>query len=231
MTSLKKQTISGTKWLTLIAIIIIASNIINIMLGEPSWQITRLIDLDAESNIPTWFSSVLLFIAAFFAYRCSLLAKTRQNGKTIWQILSLGLLAMSCDEVAAIHEHLGQTINKYFFHLNNLKSEWVVFVAPFIILVILTVFIKLRYYLNLSGSSVALRFLTLGLIVYVFGSIIVEFTGNFFNYENSKLLYATELIIEESSEMFGAILIIRGLLEHHGFALRREHITGKYDFT
>src|SRR3989338_1044170 len=110
------------KRLIRILMIIIAGlillNIINILLNKPSWQIDRFINVGEESNFPTWFSSMLLAIAGFFAYKCSLIIETQKKGKMIWQLLSIGLLGMSCDEVAMIHEHLGLFVNKHFFHLN-----------------------------------------------------------------------------------------------------------------
>lgn len=216
MTGLKHQTFPSTKWLTLIAIIIIASNIINILLGEPSWQITRLIDLDAEANIPTWFSSILLFIAAFFAYHCSLLAKTRQNGKTIWQVLSVGLLVMSCDEVATIHERLGFVINKYIFRFPRPESHtWLLMIAPLAIIVILGICVRIKKYLK--GSTKALRLLTIGVLVYFFGSIVLESTWMFLCSNHLDVLHRVEVILEESFEMIGVIIFISGLVEHNKF--------------
>lgn len=214
MIILKKQTFSGPQWLSLIAIIIIASNLINILLGEPSWQITRLIDLDTEANIPTWFSSILLFIAAFFAYHCSLLAKTRQNGKTIWQILSLGLLVMSCDEVATIHERLGFVINKYIFKFPKPESHtWLLMIGPLAVIIILSIIIRIKKYLK--GSTKALRLLTIGVLIYFFGSIVLESTVRFLHSNHLDVLYRIEVILEEFFEMIGVIIIISGLVEHN----------------
>lgn len=90
---------------------IIIANIVNIFLGEPSWQITRLIDVGLEQNFPTWFLSLLLAIAAFQAYSCSRHAQKNLKESFFWKILSAGLIAMSCDEVATIHDNLGSALN------------------------------------------------------------------------------------------------------------------------
>ena len=89
---------------------IVLLNIVSALDLIPFWQIRRLIDVGEESNFTTWFSSIMLAIAAYFAYQCSVAAESKKDGKRMWQLLSLGLLGMSCDEVAMIHEHLGKVI-------------------------------------------------------------------------------------------------------------------------
>ncbi|OGW78005.1 MAG: hypothetical protein A3C51_01660 [Omnitrophica bacterium RIFCSPHIGHO2_02_FULL_46_20] len=216
MTSLKKKNISGIQCLTLIAIIIIASNIINILLGEPSKSITRLIDMDTEANIPTWFSSILLFIAAFFAYRCSFLSKTHQNGKTIWQVLSLWLLVMSCDEVATIHEQVGFLINKYIFKFSRPGSHtWLLMIGPLAVIIVLSIGIKIKKYLN--DSTKAARLLIIGALIYFFGSIVLESTLGFLSSNHLDILRRVEAMLEESFEMVGVIIFISGLMEHNKF--------------
>lgn len=80
------------KSLTIIIVTIILLNIINIVIDRPSWQIDRFVNVDIESNFTTWFSGLLLGIAAFFAYKCSLITKTNKKEQRMWQLLSLGLL-------------------------------------------------------------------------------------------------------------------------------------------
>jgi hypothetical protein len=156
MGELKKQSVSGLidehrliKILVWITIILIGLNVISELLGNPSWQIERLIKLDYESNFSTWFSSLLLLIAAFFAYKCSLVTDIKQRGQRMWQLFSLGLLGMSCDEVAMIHENLGKMINKHFLKLDTTKHFcWVFTVGPLALLIIVVFAIKIKTYLK-----------------------------------------------------------------------------------
>ena len=201
------------KWLVITTIMIIVLNIINELLGRPSWNIDRFINVEHEANFPTWFSSILLAIAAFVAYHCSLAAKTRQAGQRLWQVMSLGLIAMSCDETAMIHEHVGAAINKYF--LNKAKFPWYVVLGPLVIFAVVFFAFKLKKYLR--GSTKAMRFLAIGAGIYFFGAIVLEATAKFLHSHNLGLLLKAEDLIEESFEMFGVVIIIKGLIEHYNW--------------
>lgn len=120
---------------------------------------------------------------------------------------------MSCDEVAMIHENLGSVINRYFLNLKHLRYKSVVFFGPIAILVIGVFVLKMKKYLN--GSTKAKRFLIAGVFIYLFGSIILENTINFINPDS--LLMKIEPIFEESFEMIGITVIIKGLMEHYKF--------------
>lgn len=202
------------KTLLIITSIIVILNIIDELIGHPSWQVERLIGVGYEGNFPTWFSSMLLAIAAYFSYKCSVLAK---DGKRVWKLLALGLIFMSCDEVAQIHEHFGSTLHKYFF--NNMEaikhSSWVVILGPAVLLIVLIFAFKMKKYLK--GSKQAVKFLLLGAFVYIFGAFILETATNLLNHENLEWLWRIENILEESCEMFGVILIIKGLMKHLKF--------------
>jgi len=201
------------KTLVLVTVILVGLNIISELLGNPSWQIERLIKLDYEVNLPTWFSSMVLAIAAYFAYKCSLAVKTIKAGKRMWQLLSLGLLGMSCDETAQIHEKLGNIINKYFFHQKRFSSAWVVFLGPFILTAMFIFAFKMKRYLK--GSRRAVKYLLLGFFLYIAGAFLLDMTINFLSSENVKRFYLIESISEETCEMFGTILFIKGLIIHY----------------
>ncbi|MFO0948554.1 MAG: hypothetical protein U1D30_21960 [Planctomycetota bacterium] len=40
------------------------------MMGRPYWPITQALFLGFENNIPTWYSSLLLFSASMLAFAC-----------------------------------------------------------------------------------------------------------------------------------------------------------------
>ena len=203
------------KVLVMFTVAIILLNIINRLLGESSWQISRLIRVGMESNLPTWFSSMMLAMAAFFAYRCSLVMTKKEGGRRMFQLLTLGLLGMSCDEVSQIHENLGKTINKYYFHLKNINSSWVILLGPFVLIFLIIFSLKIRK--HLAGSVKAVKFLTLGFFIYITGAFLLEATSNFLNHLSLEWLWQIETLLEESFEMIGIILIIKGLQEHYMF--------------
>ncbi len=210
------------KTLLLIAISLSVLNIINLYLGEPSWQITRLIDVDHESNIPTWFSSIILAIAALYAYECSILIASRKNEKKLWQLMSIVLLGMSCDEVAMIHEHFAVVINKYIIRSSAIRnSESFSFILGPIALLFIFWF---AYRMNqcLAKSIKAKRFVFIGIAIYLLGALGLEATASYFRYNSLELLLRAEYVLEELCEMTGVIIIIKGLKEQYGYLTTKE---------
>ena len=41
-----------------------AAYLLDILAGHPLWQVRRLLDLDGEDSLPTWYSSIQWFCAA-----------------------------------------------------------------------------------------------------------------------------------------------------------------------
>jgi len=199
-----------------IAVGLAVLNLVDLLLGRPSWQITRLFYLGFESNFPTWFSSMLLAVAAALAYAISVSAADSTEGRRIWQVVSLGFLTMSCDEVAMIHEHLGNTLNKYVFHVEGVnRTAWVVLVGPLALFVLVYIVLKVRK--HLAGAVRAKRLLFSGMLVYVLGAFFLEATLLLFHYEGHEVLNCIECIFEELFEMLGILLVIKGLLEFRRF--------------
>lgn len=194
---------------------IIFLNIINALFNKPSWQMDRFINVDGEANFSAWFSGMILAIASFFAYQCSLAADKDKGGPMMFQLLALGLLGMSCDEVAMIHENMGLFVNKHFVKLEGLRSEWVALLAPVVLFIIIVFSVKMRKYL--SSSNKAKKFLIIGAFIYIFGSTGLETLLNFPKQEILEKFLKVEFIVEEFCEMTGVILVIKGLIEHHRF--------------
>jgi hypothetical protein len=77
-------------------------------LGDPIPGVGRKFDLNGESNLPTWYASAQWLVVALLLAIVARRAVHRDRRRT-WVIVLLPLmfLAMSIDEVAAIHEALG----------------------------------------------------------------------------------------------------------------------------
>lgn len=205
--------------LIIVTVTLIFLNIINMLFGGPSWEIDRFINMDFEMNFPTWFSSLIWAIAAFMAYKCYEIAKIKGSSAKIWGIVSFTLLFLSLDEVATIHEHLGKFINRHSFDL-DISASPVVFLGPIALFIMIVFIITLRR--HLKGSKQAARLLLIGLGLVALGALALEHTLNFIPYKQLGSLRTVEVIFEESLEMFGAILIIAGLVEHRKFLYLRE---------
>lgn len=215
----KLETRTLIRWLFRITGLLVIAHLLNVVTGAPSWNVERLFHLELEANIPTWFSSVLWLIASLAGYQCSKFSETGQN-KTAWQIIAVGFLVFSIDEIAQIHEVIFSLINKYFYPeaiknkiIETFKAtNWSVIAAPFLIVILIWLFVTLKRLL--FGSPRAARLLALGFFIAIFGAFILETTTNFLNHDSLQWVWVIEATLEESLEMVGAITIITGLFEH-----------------
>lgn len=204
--------------LLLVTGILVICHLFNVVTGGPSWQLERMFDLDLESNVPTWFSSFLITLAALAAYRCSRLSRALRH-KRLLLALAVVLLFLSCDEVAMFHENIGSVLGRYLFHWPIFET-WKGPIWPFILGPFAAVaFIWLGSHLRkvLRGSVKSAKLLGLGAALWLMGAIGFELAGNFLNYEPLLWVKKIEIVFEESLEMVGAITFLAGLLTHEQF--------------
>ncbi|MBI4000086.1 MAG: hypothetical protein HY351_05665 [Candidatus Omnitrophica bacterium] len=210
------------RWLFRFSGILVIAHLINVAMGFPIWQLERLFGLELESNIPTWFSSVLWLIASVAAYQCFQISEVKRN-KTAWSIIALGFLALSIDEVAEIHESLFSIAAKHILpsvmehNLGEMfkATSWPVLAAPFLIVIVVWLFLTLKRLL--IGSPRAAWLLALGFSVSIFAGFGLETITNFLNHTSLQWVWEIEAVFEEWFEMIGPILIIAGLIKHCRF--------------
>lgn len=209
------ENLKMTKILFTVALAIVLLNTINIFLGSPSWQFTRLFGLDTESNFPTWFSSIMLALAAFFAYQVSVISGP-ERGCRIWQVAALVLLFLSCDEVAMIHEYVGEFFAKHFFDFSQTShSAWLLVLGVPTLVGAMFLVSRISLYIR---SVKARLFLGAGLLFYITGVFLLESMLGlriFPDLAKTTWLWIMEVIFEEGFEMAGVIMIIKGLQEQY----------------
>ncbi len=157
-------------------------------------------DLDSEANIPTWFSTVLLFCVSLTSLVIYIFGRNLEIN-TSCQSFWLGFTAVYCflslDEAARIHE-----ICSTVLHL-----KWIYVYAPFGAIF----FMICTYFLIVINKNNELRNWILGgLIVYALGGLIGESIDHFFY---SPQFYQAEIVFEEGFEMLGTIMVFRGCLQ------------------
>lgn len=54
--------------LILVELLLVTGYVLNVLWGSPSWIVTRLVDLDDEGSIATWFSSMQLFVVGLLFF-------------------------------------------------------------------------------------------------------------------------------------------------------------------
>jgi hypothetical protein len=185
-------------------------------LGVAKW-----FDFDAESNIPTYYSVILLLFSAVILGVIAI-QHNRQNHFYIrhWKTLSLFFLLMSLDEAVGFHENLIEPI-KAVLHLKGVFSF--VWVIPALTLVSVMGFFYIPFLKSLTHKT-RKGFLT-SATIYFFGVFVFETIGGvYLNYAGesvqtagagwSGMIYAVFTSLEEFCEFLGIISFISTLLRH-----------------
>ncbi len=171
--------------------------------------------LMSESNLPTWFSSVLLLSAAVLLALIGV-QRRRENQRDhyYWSGMSLVFLAMSLDETAMIHER----INALLLLLGADKSGSLMtfpWVLPGVIAVLVFGIVFFRFFLTLPGRIKKL--FALAGTVYIGGSLLMEVAeGIVFRntaHQEGALQHAVACI-QESMEIAGIAIFVLALLDY-----------------
>ena len=176
------------------------------------YELVQLFYVDAEKNIPTGFSTLLLLFAALLLAVITVL-KRRQTASHVshWAILSFGFLFMAADEAWSFHERLIKPVRKLFGD-GNLGVFYFAWVIPGIALVLVLALFFLRFLLRLPAKT-RLTFL-MAATLYIGGAIGFELIGGRYAelHGNRNLTYSMIVTVEESLEMAGVIIFIWALL-------------------
>lgn len=177
--------------------------------------------VDAERNIPTFFSMFILLFASLLLSIITVLEKKQSASDVLhWAVLALGFLLMAADEMISLHEKLSMPTRQLWLSMpirrlldnDSLGIFYSAWVIPGIALLLVLAWFFLRFWLRLPMKT-RLTFL-IAAIIYIGGCIGFEIIGaqyaGFHGREN--LTYSMIATVEESLEMAGIILFIWGLL-------------------
>jgi hypothetical protein len=145
--------------------------------GEPKFlDPLRMFDVGEERSIPTWFSSILLLLCSILLAVVTVAKRQRNDRYTLhWGILSLILLLLSLDEVASIHEAIGQQSERLLLYTTGLTPSgaisffWVVPGAIFVLIVLLA---YLRFLADLPQTT--RRWFLFAGALFVLGALGIE---------------------------------------------------------
>jgi len=171
-------------------------------------------DLDVENNVPTWFSSILLFLCAQTAFLIGYARRQqRDRFQGHWLGLAAVLLIFSMEEVAMIHEEIMVVVRHTFGLRGFFFYAWV---SPGGVIVLLLAFVFFRFFLNFKPAY--RRRIVLALFLYFSGAIGMEMIGGWLDSNHGGrdfLLYGLTAALEESLEMFGVWLLFATLLRYY----------------
>ncbi|MDI1463548.1 hypothetical protein QEZ54_21430 [Catellatospora sp. KI3] len=170
---------------------------------------TMFFNVDKEKNLPTWFSSAVLMLAACVLWQIGTEARTAgRRYVRHWRALSLVFAVLSLDEVAQAHEVASRSGVLELGSASYLS--WMVFVAPLVLAFAVS---YLRFLFHLPVRTRWL--IVLAGCVYVGGAMGMEAVGAFLGRDPDTgemqaglpyLQYLLAASAEELMEMLGAVL-------------------------
>ncbi len=187
----------------------------NHFIDYPFDWFTEFVDLDNENNLPAWYSAIQLFFLSIclgvFAFDIS--DNPGWKVKLIW-LMPLLFLFMSLDEIAMIHETLGE-ITDYLLAGGSRRNTpfrvtgiWMfLFGIPFFILMSGAILMLKGKISNINGV-VSKYFI--GLIVFVVSAAGTEIFSNFYRRGPG---YLAQVCLEELGEMLGITILLWATLE------------------
>lgn len=175
-------------------------------------NIIRWFDFNLESNVPTWFSLIILFFAALLFFIIYLHKKNNAvKGAHYWLTLCCIFIFLSVDESVQVHEEVAKILRPSVSNDMSGLLYWA-WVIPYGIFAIAAVIYFMRFVLNLPRPTRNLFFLAGGM--YIFGALILELAeGHFYKLYGLDHIYNRILyFIEELCEMGGVSVLIYALL-------------------
>lgn len=182
----------------------------------PNERLHEVIDLDAEANLPTWFSSFqLALIAISFWTFATRVRATGRPSRRFLQTCGGAFLLLSIDETAMFHERITASVGSRY--IDWMPAYLTAHISETIVCVFVAAACFAAAYPHLRGLWLLSRRATLiglaGCVVYLTGGAVLETIGyKMLSAGVSLSLYRVEVALEEFFEMLGASLILYAAL-------------------
>ena len=192
-------------------------------LGHPQVKgFVPLFYIDYESNVPTWYASALLLLAAGLLSALAWIKRAQLDPQCVhWGLLAIGFLYLSLDEVAMLHEY---PIDPLRAMLNAGGLWYYTWVVPGLLIVAICACVFARFVWQLPRST-RVWFL-LAAAVFVGGAIGVEMISGLVAsaHGEDNVWYSLVVTAEESCELLGVIAFIRGILGYLAEEIGSAHL-------
>lgn len=177
-------------------------------------NIIRWFDFNLESNVPTWFSVIILAFAAMLFFIIYMQKKSNNiKSAHYWLTLCFIFLFISLDESVQVHEEVAKILRPSVSNDMSGLLYWA-WVIPYGIFAVAAAVYFMRFVLSLPAKTRNLFILAGGM--YIFGALILEFAeGHLYvkyglNHIYNRILY----FVEELCEMGGVTVLIYALLSY-----------------
>lgn len=211
--------------LGVVAFFISTSLVAQLLFNTETWVFSeglqdRVLNVDAEDNMPTWFSSSMVFVIAILSFARS----QRETGRArrVWQLLAFTAAVVAFDEVTTYHERVGARIRDQFDTEGLLHHVWVVPAAIAFGLVGLYCLGTVRRIAAPHRNRIVL-----GASLMAAGAMGMEVLAGAFSDDQDSVPYTLCVHAEEGLEMLGAVILLTALIEYAGrpAARRDEDVT------
>lgn len=178
-------------------------SMVGVIVGVEPWL--SLFAVTSEQNLPTWYATAALTLAALFAGSAAVSA--RVSGGAVWWrwcLVSVTLVGLSIDEASSLHERLGDVGASLVNASGVFHFAWVV---PGMLLggLALAVFIQLVRRLP-AAVGMELRW---GFGIFLIAAIGLEMVGGFvLDAMGDGWTYVLTATAEEFLETFGIIVVM-----------------------
>jgi hypothetical protein len=204
-----------TSMLASIAVLLILAGLCVDLVRQITWDrhvfgLWNLFNLNQEKNLPTYFSTFILLLAAsLFGVIASVKKNSNAPYALHWTFLAIIFLFLSIDETAMIHETVDDQIKAVFTTGGIFYYAWVI---PAIPLVALFAISYSRFFLHLPAKT--RNGIFTAALLYVGGVLGVEILSGWYadRYSIAKTAYQLITNLEEMLEMAGIVVLIHTLL-------------------
>jgi hypothetical protein len=169
-------------------------------------------DLDAEGNIPTFYSFLaLLFSSVLLGAIAHVKNLDNDPYKNHWKILSFIFLYLSLDEIGQLHEDFTYPMQKLLNPTGFLYFAWIV---PFGFLAAIFALSYSKFLFHLPVSTK--KMFVAAFALYVGGAIGMEMPEGYLVYTDNlhNVTFMILIAIEESLEMLGIVVFIHALMSY-----------------
>lgn len=186
-----------------------------------------LFDIDAEANIPSLFSTVLMLFCSALLVIISILERTKGCRHQLWLLLAIIFAFLAVDEQIGLHERIEKPLREALNTSGLLYFAWVI---PYSLFLVIIASLYGRFMLRMPPKF--RRLMILSAVIYVTGAIGFELIGGWYvdvHNDVVDLPYGILVTIEESLELIGLVTFIYALLLyisefHYGVTI---HIGGR----
>ncbi len=198
--------------LSALAVISISTQAIHYLTSTDVPALVRLVNLSREGNLPTWYqTSALLACSVPAAIIAASAFRARSPFRAQWALVAAALVYMSADEAAAIHELSVKPLRTALGASGLLYYPWVIIGLAVVVIAAMA----LRTFMAALPAPTRKALLTAA-GVFLVGALGIEALSGMFaeQYGRDNFGYGLITTLEESLEMFGVVIAIRGLMEH-----------------